>query len=137
MWLGISALLDFPLILTRKHLTTMTVVMTTMTIIKFYIIKTLPNTQFHSTNSPSLPICSEDLIVIDCSTPVTRIISPCFCNRNFVIAVMLHDGFYFLLFVAHATYIGMQALLIYFPLFLLQGAAAVHLLQILCKSPPG
>ncbi|KAK4811342.1 hypothetical protein QYF61_024478 [Mycteria americana] len=39
-------------------------------IAKFYTIETLPNTQNHPTASPSLPIPSEELIAIHCSTPV-------------------------------------------------------------------
>ncbi|GAB0181751.1 CUB and sushi domain-containing protein 3 [Grus japonensis] len=60
--------------------------------------------------SPSLPIPSEEFIAIHCSTPVVRVIPPCFCDGNYIIVFPLHNGFQLLLFVAHAVCIGVDAL---------------------------
>ena len=79
-------------------------------IIELYTIEAAPNIQSHPTISPSLPIPSEELIAIRHSIPVMRVVPPFFCDGEQVIAVLLHNGFQLLLFVARATCIGVGAL---------------------------
>lgn len=98
-----SALLAFPLILTHKESTLSLPALSSTTLMRSL-------TQSHLTASPSLPIPSEELIAISCSTSAVRVILLCFTDGNYFIAFLLHNSFYSLLFVAHAVHTGVDAL---------------------------
>jgi len=97
-----SALLAFHLIFTHKH--------STLSSQSLYTIEAVPNTQSHPTDSFSLLIPSEELIAIHLTTPVIRVILPCFCDGDQIIAVLLYKGFQLLLFIAHAACVGVDTL---------------------------